>query len=120
MDQATLLGTSKAVVSGIEIADQRAGKGLAQDTLNHVATAVFIDEKDGQLRVAETPSPGGLAVDAPARFVPLHDRRLPQAFEQFLDNGFEQGAAPTQMAEQAGPADGQAEEVVQEVACFAE
>jgi hypothetical protein len=120
VDQTTLLGTIEAVVGRVEIAHERAGKRLAQGTLDHVAAAMMIDQKDGQLGVAEAPRPGGLAVDAPARFVALHHGRVAESFQQFLDDGFKQVAAPVQMAEQSSPADGQAKEIVQEIAGFAE
>jgi len=40
---------------------------------------------------------------------------LAEEFEEFFDHWFEQGAAPAEVAKQAGPTDGQAKEVVQEV-----
>jgi hypothetical protein len=120
VDQATLLVAIEAVVDGVEIADERAGKRLAQNTHEHVAAAMAVDEEHGQTRIAETPGPGGLAVDAPAGLVAADHRRLPQQLQEFFDHRLEQGAAPTQMAEQAGAADTQAEEVVQQVPRFAQ
>src|SRR5215204_3458527 len=111
MNQATLLRAIQAVVSRVEIADKRAGERLAQHALDHVAAAMFVDEEDRQFRIAEAPGPRGLAVDAPTGLVALHDGRVAQAFEQVLDDRFEQRPAPTQMAEQARSAHGEAEEV---------
>jgi len=70
VDQAALFGAIQAVVSRVEITDQRAGKRLAQDSDDDVSTAVAIGQKQGQTRIAEAPGPGGLAVDAPAGFSP--------------------------------------------------
>jgi hypothetical protein len=118
VDQAALLGTIQAVVSRVEIADQCAGKRLAQNSDDDVSAAVAIDEKQGQTRIAEAPGPGGLAVDAPARFISLDHGRLAKQFEEFLDHRREQLAAPMQVTEQPGPADRQPEEVVQQVLSF--
>ena len=74
-----------------------------------------VDEEEGQPGVAEAPGPGGLAVDPPAGLVPLDHGRLAEQLEEFLDDRGEQSAAPAEVAEQAGPADGQAEEVVEQV-----
>ena len=115
VDQAALFDAIQAVVSRVEITDQRAGKRLAQDSDDDVSTAVAIDQKQGQTRIAEAPGPGGLAVDAPAGFIPLDHGGLAKQFEEFLDHRREQLAAPMQLTEQAGPADRQAEEVVEQV-----
>jgi hypothetical protein len=71
VDQAALFGAIQAVVSRIEIADQGAGKRLAQNSDDDVSATVAIDEKQGQTRIAKAPGPGGLTVDAPASFIPL-------------------------------------------------
>jgi len=115
MDQAALLGASQAVVGRVEIADQGACKGFPQDADDDLLAAMAIDEEQGAARVAEAPGPGYLAVDAAAGRIPLDYRPLPEQFEQFLDDGSEQLAAPTQMAQQASPTDGQAEEIMKQV-----
>jgi hypothetical protein len=115
VDQAPLLGASQAVVGCVKITDQGAGKRVPQHAEDHIAIAMAVDEEEGQARIAETPSPSRLAVDAPAGLIALDHRRLPQEFEEFVDHGSEERAAPAEMAEQAGPANRQAKEVVQQV-----
>ena len=88
---------------------------VPQDTHEDVAAAMAVDEEEGQARVAEAPGPGGLAVDPPAGLVALDHGRLAEQLQEFLDHRGEELAAPAQVTEQAGPADGQAEEVVQQV-----
>ena len=86
MDQAALLGAIQAVVSGVEIADQSAGKRFLQDTDDDIPAAVAVDEEQGQPRVAEAPYPGGLAIDATAGFVLLNHGGLAEQLEKFIDH----------------------------------
>lgn len=115
MHQAALLGTFQAVVGRIEIADQRASERFPQNADDDFAVAMPVDQEQRQRRVAEAPHPGGLAVDSPAGFVRLDDRRVSQFLEQLFDDRLEQRPAPSQMAEQPGATDRQAEEVVQQI-----
>jgi len=115
VDQAALFGAVQAVVGRVEIADQSAGERLAQDSDDDVSAPVAIDEKQSQTRIAKAPSPGGLAVDAPAGFIPLDHGGLAKQFQEFLNHRREQLSAPMQVTEQAGPTDRQAKEVVQQV-----
>src|SRR5262249_43542271 len=115
VDQAPLFGAVQAVVGRVEIADQSAGKRFPQDPDDDIAATVAVDEEQGQPGIAEAPGPGGLAVDPPARFVSLDHGGLTQQFQEFLDHRGEELAAPAQVTEQAGPADRQAEEVMQQV-----
>ncbi len=120
VDQTALFGAVQAVVSRIEIADQSAGERLTQDSDDDISAPVAIDEKQGQTRIAETPSPGGLAVDPPAGFIPLDHGGLTKQFQEFLNHWREQLSAPMQVTEQAGPTDRQAKEVVEQVLGFAQ
>src|SRR4051812_21012335 len=118
VDQTALFGAIQAVVSRVEIAHQSTGKRLAQDGDDDVSAAVAIDQIKGQPWIAEAPSPGGLTVDPPAGFVPLDHGGLTEQLEEFLDDRGKQLPAPPQMAQQTSPADGQAEEVVEQVLGF--
>jgi hypothetical protein len=79
-----------------------------------------VNEKQRQSWVAETPGPSRVAVNAPARLIPLDHGRGPEQVEQFVNYRGEQRAAPTQVTEQAGPADRQAKEIVEQVLGFAQ
>jgi hypothetical protein len=70
VDQPPLLGAIQAVVSRVEVADQRAGERSSQVPDEGLATAMAVDEGQRQPRISEAPSPGGLAVDPPAGLVP--------------------------------------------------
>src|SRR6516165_8424268 len=120
MDQAALLGAVQAVVRRVEIADQRPGERFPQDPDEDIATAVAVDEEQRQARVAEAPGPGGLAVDPPAGLVPLDHGGLTEQFQEFVDHWGEELTSPAEVTEQAGSADGQAEEVVEQVAGLAQ
>src|SRR5207253_10775646 len=57
----------------------------------------------------------GLAVDPPAGLVALDHGGLPEPFQELVDYRGEELATPAEMTEQAGPADRQVEEGVEEV-----
>src|SRR5262249_7560002 len=120
VDQAALLGAVQAVVRRVEIADQRPGERFPQDPDEDIATAVAVDEEHRQARVAEAPGPGGVAVDPPAGLVPLDHGGSTEQFQEFVDHWGEELTAPAEVTEQAGSADGQAEEVVEQVAGLAQ
>ncbi len=119
-----MLGTIHAVVRRVEVADQCAGDRSSQEPDEDVATAVVVDEEQRQARVAEAPGPGpgpgGPAVDPPAGLVSLDHRRLTEQFQEFIDDRGEELTTPAEVAEQAGSADGQSEEVVEQVASLAQ
>src|SRR5262249_1250926 len=79
-----------------------------------------VDEEQRQARVAEAPGPGGVAVDPPAGLVPLDHGGSTEQFQEFVDHWGEELTAPAEVTEQAGSADGQAEEVVEQVAGLAQ
>jgi hypothetical protein len=114
MGQTTLLAAIQAVVGGIEIAHQGAGKRLPQGPFQDRPTAVPIDQKEGQAWVGKTPDPGELTVDLPTGLIGTHDRGIPQQAEQFLDDRFAQGGTPTEVAQDPRAAHGQAKEVTEE------
>ena len=115
-----LLGAVQAVVRRVEVADQRPGERFPQDPDQDIATAMAVDEEQGQAGVAEAPGPAGPAVDPPAGLVPLDHGGLAEQLPEFIDHRGEQLAAPAQVTEQAGAADGQSEEVVEQVAGLAQ
>jgi hypothetical protein len=79
-----------------------------------------VDEEQGQAGVAEAPGPRGLAVDPPAGFVPLDYGGLTEQLEELVDDGGEEVTAPAEVTEQTRSADGQAEEVVEQVPSLAQ
>src|SRR5262249_1808843 len=105
----------QAVVRRVEIADQRPGKRFSQHPDEDIAATMAVDEEQGQPGVAEAPGPSGLAVDPPAGLVPLDYRGLTEQFEEIFDHWGEQLTAPAEVTEEASRADGQAEEVVEQV-----
>src|SRR5262249_4551030 len=115
MDQTALLGAVQAVVRRVEIADQRPDERFSQDADEDIATAMAVDEEQRQARVAEAPGPGGLAIDPPAGLVPRDQRGLTEQFQEFVDHRGEELTAPAEVTEQARSADGQAEEIMEEV-----
>ena len=120
VDQAALLGAVQAVVRRVEVADQRPGERFPQHSDEHVATAVAIDEEQGQAGVAEAPGPAGPAVDPPAGLVPLDHGGLTKQFQEFVNDRSEELTAPAQVAEQPSAAHRQSEEVVEQVAGLAQ
>src|SRR5262249_15139591 len=120
VDQAALLGAVQAVVRRVEVADQRPGERFPQDADEDIATAMAVDEEQRQPRIPEAPSPRGLAVDPPAGLVPLDHGGLTEQLRELSDDGGEEAAAQAEVAEQAGSADGQSEEVVEQVAGLAQ
>ncbi len=115
-----LFAAVEPVVDRIKIADQRARERCAQRSLEHGPIAMTIDQEQCQARVSKTPGPRGQSVDPPTGLIALHDRRIAQEFPEFVDHRLEQSAAPTQMAEQSGPAGRKTKEVFQQVLRFAE
>src|SRR5262249_12717802 len=116
VDQAALLGAVQAVVRRVEIADQGAGERFPQDPNEDRATAMAVDEEQGQARVAEAPSPSRPTVDPLAGLVPLDPGGLAEQLQEFIDDRGEELAAPVEVTQQSGPADRQSEEVVEQVA----
>src|SRR5262249_22988245 len=81
-----------------------------------VATAMAIDEEQRQPGVAEAPGPSGLAVDPPAGLVPLDHGGLAEPLQEVVEHRGEELTTPAEVAPPPGPADGQSEEVVEQVA----
>jgi hypothetical protein len=74
-----------------------------------------VDEEQRQPRISEAPSPGGLAVDPPAGLVPLDHGGLTEQLLELIDDRGEELTTPAEVTEQPGSADGQSEEVVEQV-----
>src|SRR5262249_28209204 len=79
-----------------------------------------VDEEQRQPRISEAPGPGGLAIDPPAGLIALDHRRSAEQFQEFIDDRGEELTAPSEVTEQSGSADGQSEEVVEQVAGLAQ
>jgi hypothetical protein len=79
-----------------------------------------VDEEQRQPWVAEAPGPSGSAIDPPAGLIPLDHGGLTEPFQEFIDDGGEELTAPAEVTEQPGSAEGQSEEVVEQVAGLAQ
>src|SRR5262249_45470571 len=120
VDQAALLGAIQAVIHRVEIADQGAGERLPQHADEDIPATVAVDEEQRQAGVAEAPGPGRLAIDPPAGLVHLDHGGMAEKFPELVDHRGEELAAPTAVTEQAGSADRQAEEVMEQVLSLAQ